>query len=244
MKNLAVVCSLLSLIVLQIRMFRLPSDEIPAFTCVFLFAQSAFTFVALLSSKRIGWHGKAYEDMFFVCLWATLATAVLLAFSLARPIAALGFSQVVFTAIILSSAVCLIAMNALGVANQTTRLQLKYVASCGVLLFCGFVALASLFYPAGKVTDLLRLFLGIFWTCQAIYGFFCPMAVIRNRAALVRQIDFIPTLIAIVVFSCLTWSLSKSQYELSRQHDQSIVFPPADEQLAETVPAIQMTEII
>jgi hypothetical protein len=242
MKNLAVACSLLSLIVLQVRVYRLPQAEVPAFTCVFLFAQSAFTFLAFLASRKIGWEGKAYEEMFFACLWATLALAVSLACSLARPIPTVGFLEILLSGLILSSGVSVIAINALDVARQATGFQLKQIATCGVLLFCGFVALASLFYPSSKATDLLRLFLGIFWTCQAIYGFFCPMAMVRHRATLIVQTDFVPTLIAIIVFSCLTWSLGKTQYELSRQHDQSIVFPLADEQLAEIVPAVQMTE--
>jgi hypothetical protein len=238
MKNLAVLCSLLSLVMVQTRIYRLPHAEVPAFTCTYLFVQAVFTFIGLLALHGVGFQSKAYQQIFFGCLWGSLGLSVALTFCLAKQLPAQSMCVVLLMGLAIGFGVPFIAVHSLKLHGMMGAPQVKQFAACGIFLFCGFVSLLALFYPAGKVTDLLRMFLGCFWLAQAFYGFFCPLVAIRNRSVLIAYTDFIPSLVAIIVFSWLTWTLGKGQIELSRQHDQSIIdFSLAEDLRAEYVQA-------
>src|SRR5579885_1081672 len=79
-RTLVVFASLLSLVVLLIRLVRLPYSETPSLAIVYLFFQAVFTLLALIAGLRCDWQGKTYEQVFFGSLWVALAFALALAF--------------------------------------------------------------------------------------------------------------------------------------------------------------------
>lgn len=212
-----VFASIIALIFVQFRIHRVPQHEIPRMAGTYLFLQMAFTSLALLVGLRIGWFSRAYEKVFYLCLYATLVAAIILAFNLLKPLPRSGFYVAAMIAALVSAAIPYLAIDALKSASQNSEWIVKQVAVCGVYFFCGMVALLALFYPGGKILDILRLFFGLFWMTQAIYGFSSQMVVMRGRSEWIHQFDMVPALLAACLFICMGWQLGKGQIELSRQ---------------------------
>lgn len=226
MKLTLVLLSIVSLALVQCRIQRLPLIEVPFFAVTYIYIQASFTFFAAIIGLSVGWGGRAYEKFFYFCLALTLVAAVILAFNLLKPVSWMGFSLIIFLSLMLSVGVPWLSIDALGL--KVTVLLLKQVSMCSIFMFCGSAALFSLFYPGGRVNDMVRLFLGVFWLSVAGYGFFCSMATVRHRNVWIYQTEMVPTMLAIILFSSLAWQLGKGQIELSRQ--PAISFFPLTEE--------------
>jgi len=227
MKLTLILISVVSLLLLHARIQRLPQVEIPFFMGTYLYVQASFTVFATVIGLRIGWASRAYENIFYFCLAVTLIAAMILAFSLLKPVPWMGFSAIIFISLMLAFLVPWLAVDAMNA--KVSMLLLKQVGSCSVYLFCGTAVLLSLFYPGGRASDLIRLFVGLFWLAIAAYGFFCQIATIRNKTIWIHQTELVPTVLAIVFFLSLTWQLGKGQLELSRQPSATI-FPQCIEE--------------
>lgn len=217
MKSALIVLSLCAIAALVAEIIRFHSGEFTRWAVLYLFAQFCFMFVCWRAAAHFGWSSLWYARTFYGSMGVMSVTATALALRFSRTIprtqARMALIEICLAFVAIVCGTFLLSLSHAGMLNPFSA---AHVGCAGVLVFCGVLSLASLAFAAGAVDDLLRVFLGVYFLAQGMYGLAEPALYLRHRSLVVARMAFVPLVISAVVFSSLALILRSYQREGSR----------------------------
>jgi hypothetical protein len=217
MKMFLILVSLAVMAALAIELLRFRDEEVARAVALYLLAQITFTAMCWLPFRRFGMNSLSYFQTFYGSMAFIALASIVLSLAFLRPSRGSWIAWPLAEACALFSS-GIFATFAVGLAREgfLNRFSVAQIASASALLFCGVLALATLAFPDGMVSDWIRFSLGSYWVMMGLYYFSDAGLRLRRISHIAKAISITPMLISIVIFGCLCLALMGQQREASR----------------------------
>ena len=177
---------------------------------VFLAAQFAFTSLCFMSLQKVGRDSDTYHFIFAGAMCAAVAAALVLSLTWA---AEMGFGVGLLA--LLTSFMAPLGASCVVFSYSGSKSAL-YIIGGSLFLFPAMLALLSSVLPVSPSDTMVRLCVGIFWMLIAAYFYATGASLSNANLQAAPRAAWIPSLVAILCFGVLAYSLSRAQYETSR----------------------------
>ncbi|HEV2521072.1 MAG TPA: hypothetical protein VGT24_01715 [Candidatus Acidoferrales bacterium] len=178
---------------------------------VFLVAQFAFTMLCFMAVQRVGADSASYRVIFPIAAFMAMAASLGVAFSWASE---LGLGNALL-AIFVSACV---PIASAAIVSDSAGERSHFYLGCGALfIFPGMLSLLTIVLPHSHADTVTRLGLSLFWILIGVYFYAAAASMGNSNLEWAPQHPWIPSLIAILVFGLLAFSLSRAQRETAQQ---------------------------